>query len=111
MAVDTRPTIERLQSSSSAAVRVRSSTGLRFSIRHGCLLELTGFDGLAPPAVVTAVGESYRRGDQLGRRRIVDRAELDRDIVSADLLDMDPAEWPSDRLASGPRRLNMLNPS
>src|SRR5262245_30365280 len=50
------------------------------------------FGRLGPPGIVAPVRESDRRADELGRRHVVQRAELDRDEGATDLLDIAATE-------------------
>src|SRR5947209_7777671 len=54
--------------------------------------EMPRFGRLVPPRIIASVRVSDRRGDELGRRRIVQRADLDGDEGAADLLDIAAAE-------------------
>lgn len=54
---------------------------------------MTRFRRRHPPIVVPPIGELHRPLQQLRRRRIVQRAQLDGDKVTAQLLDMSAAEW------------------
>jgi len=51
--------------------------------------------GLCPPAVVPPIGEPNRRLQELLGRRIVECAQLDGNVVSADLLDVSAAKRPN----------------